>query len=104
MTPGDAKSDDKYTISKQLLFAYLASPGVLDACDGQQYIMDQVSYCSKTMLSYTIKRFFSSERSICIIATLKPQAPMKAPALESRNMPPPSSPATYGFIKTKIII
>jgi hypothetical protein len=43
MTPGGVESDDEYTISKQLLFAYLASPEVLDACDGQQYIIDQVS-------------------------------------------------------------
>jgi hypothetical protein len=43
MTPGGVESDHEYTISKQLLFAYLASPEVLDACDGQQYIIDQVS-------------------------------------------------------------
>jgi hypothetical protein len=43
MTPGGVESDDEHTISKQLLFAYLASPEVLDACDGQQYIIDQVS-------------------------------------------------------------
>jgi hypothetical protein len=37
------ESEDEYSISKQLLFAYFASPEVLDACDGQQYIIDQVS-------------------------------------------------------------
>ena len=43
MTPGGVKSKDKYSLSKELLFAYLASPEVLDACDGQQYVIDQVS-------------------------------------------------------------
>jgi hypothetical protein len=43
MTPGGAESEDEYSLSKELLFAYLASPEVLDACDGQQYIIDQVS-------------------------------------------------------------
>ena len=43
MMPGGVESQDEYSISKQLLFAYLASPEVLDACDSQQYIIDQVS-------------------------------------------------------------
>jgi hypothetical protein len=43
MTPGGVESNDEYTIIKQLLFAYLASPEMLDACDGQQNIIDQVS-------------------------------------------------------------
>jgi hypothetical protein len=43
MTPGQVESKDEYYISKQLLFAYLASKEVLDACDGQQYVIDQVS-------------------------------------------------------------
>jgi hypothetical protein len=43
MTPGGVESEDEYSVSKNLLFAYLASPEVLDACDGQQYIIDQVT-------------------------------------------------------------
>jgi hypothetical protein len=43
MTPGGVESEEEYYVSKQLLFAYLASEEVLDACDGQQYIIDQVS-------------------------------------------------------------
>ena len=35
--------EDEYTVSKHLLFAYLASPEVLDACDSQQHLLDQVS-------------------------------------------------------------
>ena len=43
MTAGGVESEDEYTVSKQLLFAYLASPEVLDACDGHQHLPDQVS-------------------------------------------------------------
>jgi hypothetical protein len=43
MTPDGVKSEEEYSVSKQLLFAYLASDVVLYACDGQQYIIDQVS-------------------------------------------------------------
>jgi hypothetical protein len=43
MTPGGVELEEEYSVSKQLLFAYLASEEVLDACDGQQYIIDQVS-------------------------------------------------------------
>jgi hypothetical protein len=43
MTPGGAESEEEYSVSKQLLFAYLASPEVLDACDGQCYVVEQVS-------------------------------------------------------------
>jgi hypothetical protein len=40
MMSGWVELEDKYYISKQLLFTYLASGKVLDACDGQQYITD----------------------------------------------------------------
>jgi hypothetical protein len=43
MTPGGVESEDEYSLSKDLLFAYLASPEVMQACDGQQYIIDQVT-------------------------------------------------------------
>ncbi len=43
MTPGGVESEDEYLVSKQLFFAYLASEEVLDAVDGQQYVVDQVS-------------------------------------------------------------
>jgi hypothetical protein len=43
MTLGGVESEDDYTVLKQLLFAYLASPVVLDACDNQQYIIEEVS-------------------------------------------------------------
>jgi hypothetical protein len=43
MTPGGVESEDEYSISKELLFAHLASPEVKEACDGQQYVIDQVS-------------------------------------------------------------
>ena len=43
MTAGGVESEDEYTVSKQLLFAYLASPEVLDACDNQRHLLVQVS-------------------------------------------------------------
>jgi hypothetical protein len=43
MTPGGVECEEEYSVSKQLLFAYLASPEVLDACDGQQPVVKQVS-------------------------------------------------------------
>jgi hypothetical protein len=43
MTPGSVESEEEYYVSKQLLFAYLASPEALAACDGQQYIIEQVA-------------------------------------------------------------
>ena len=43
MIPGGVESEEEYFVSKQLLFAYLASPEVLDACGGQPYIVQQVS-------------------------------------------------------------
>jgi hypothetical protein len=43
MTLGQVESEDEYYISKQSLFAYLASKEVLDTCDGQQHLIDQVS-------------------------------------------------------------
>jgi hypothetical protein len=42
MTPSGVESEDEYSDSKQLLFAYLVSPEVLDSCAGQQYVVDQV--------------------------------------------------------------
>jgi hypothetical protein len=39
----DPRAEDDYSISKELLFAFLASPKVKEACDGQQYVIDQVS-------------------------------------------------------------
>jgi hypothetical protein len=43
MIPGGVESEEEYLVSKQLLFAYFASPEVLDACGGQPYIVEQVS-------------------------------------------------------------
>ena len=43
MTAGGVESKDEYSVSKQLLFAYLASPDVLDACDGNQHLIHQIS-------------------------------------------------------------
>jgi hypothetical protein len=43
MTPGGVECEEECSVSKQLLFAYLASPEVLDACDGQQPVVKQVS-------------------------------------------------------------
>ena len=43
MTAGGVESEDEYSVSKQLLFAYLASPDVLDACDGNQHLIHQIS-------------------------------------------------------------
>jgi hypothetical protein len=43
MTPGGVESEDEYSLSKDLLFAYLASQEVLEACDGQHYVINQVS-------------------------------------------------------------
>jgi hypothetical protein len=52
MTPGGAESDDECSVSKQLLFAYLTSPEVLDACDGQQYVIEQVSTFVQNYVSF----------------------------------------------------
>jgi hypothetical protein len=43
MAPGMVESEDEHYVSKQLLFAYLASEEMLDACDGQQHVIDHVS-------------------------------------------------------------
>ena len=43
MTADGVESEDEYTVSKQSLFAYLASPEVFDTCDSQQHLLDQVS-------------------------------------------------------------
>jgi hypothetical protein len=43
MTPGRAKCEDEYSVSKKLFFSYLAKSEALDICDGQQYVIDQVS-------------------------------------------------------------
>jgi hypothetical protein len=51
MTPGGVESDEEYSVSKQLLFAFLASPEVLDACEGKQDTVDQVSYFVRTYVS-----------------------------------------------------
>ena len=51
MTPGGVESEDKYYVSKQLLFSYLASSEVLDACDGQIYVVEQVSKFIREYLS-----------------------------------------------------
>jgi hypothetical protein len=53
MTPGGVESEEEYTISKELIFAYLDSPQVLDVCDGQQYVVDQVSdFVQKYVIVY----------------------------------------------------
>lgn len=51
MTPGGVESEEEYSVSKQLLFAFLASPEVLDACEGKQDTVDQVSYFVRTYVS-----------------------------------------------------
>jgi hypothetical protein len=43
MTPGQAECKDEYCVSKKLLFSYLASSEALDVCDGQKYVIAQVS-------------------------------------------------------------
>jgi hypothetical protein len=43
MKPGGVESEEEYSVSKQLLFAYLASSEGLEACDGQTYVIEQVS-------------------------------------------------------------
>jgi hypothetical protein len=43
MKPGGVESEEEYSVSKELLFAYLASPEALGACDGQTYVIEQVS-------------------------------------------------------------
>jgi hypothetical protein len=95
MSPGGVDSEDEHSVSKQLLFSYLASPEVLDACDGQKYVVQQVStfireYVSLAMcvdavagqhfisLQYSsvpsrsscmIKCSFPTKRSTCVIST-----------------------------------
>jgi hypothetical protein len=61
MTPGGAKSKDKYSVSKQLLFTYLDSPKVFDACDGQVYVIDQVSCFIReyvSLVAFVLWRFW----------------------------------------------
>ena len=43
MKKGGEEYEEEYKIKKKIQEEYLASPEVLDACDGQQYIIDQVS-------------------------------------------------------------
>jgi hypothetical protein len=43
MRPGGVESEEEYSVSKELLFAYLGSSEVLQACDGQTYVVEQVS-------------------------------------------------------------
>jgi hypothetical protein len=119
MSPSGVDSEDEHSVSKQLLFSHLASPEVLDACDGQKHVVQQVStfiwehtslamcvdvvagqpfillQCSSvpSRSSCMIKCSFPAKRSAYVILTQKPQAPMKAPTLDSRNVPLPSSPA-----------
>ena len=119
--PGGAESKNEYYVSKQLLFSYLASSEVLDACDGQIDIVKQVSkvipeyvcvapdtfvdslaniiwslqysssltgHCYNIVLYDTVFLFFNF---FCHILMSKLQVPMKAPTLDSRNMPLQSS-------------
>jgi hypothetical protein len=68
MTPGMVESEDKYYLPKQLLFTYLASEEVFDTCDGQQYIIDQVS---GFVINYFIlydEVFLFFKKEFCIIS------------------------------------
>jgi hypothetical protein len=95
MSPGGVDSEDEHSVSKQLLFSCLASPEVLDACDGQKYVVQQVStfirehvslamcvdavpgqhfislQCSSvpSRSSHMIKCSFPTKRSTCVIST-----------------------------------
>jgi hypothetical protein len=64
----------------------LASKEVLDTCDGQHYVIDQVSAFVIAYVFVYDEVFSSTKRSFCVISVSKLQAPTKLPILKSRNM------------------
>jgi hypothetical protein len=68
MIPGGVESEDEYSVSKELLFAYLASREALDACDGQEYVIKQYSAFLKNYVRVLHhRRAFASSHSVLVV-------------------------------------